>query len=45
MKATDPVMSTPQALLKWADLMMASTKSYVLSHERSTVAIPPFEAT
>lgn len=45
MKADDPSLTTPQALLKWADLMMTLTKERVLSHERSATAIPPFEAT
>jgi hypothetical protein len=44
MKA-DNELTTPQALLKWAELMMQLTKERVLEHERRVQAIPPFEAT
>lgn len=45
MKAGDAAITPPQALLKWADLMIALTKERVLGFERSTASIPPFEAT
>jgi hypothetical protein len=43
MKADDP-LTTPQALLKWAELMMQLTKERVLEHERRAHVVPPFEA-
>jgi hypothetical protein len=41
----DNELTTPQALLKWAELMMQLTRERVLEHERRAQAIPPFEAT
>ena len=37
-------LTTPQALLKWAELMMALTKDRIIAHERAAQAIPPIEA-
>lgn len=45
LKADDPSLTTPQALLKWTDLVMQLTRERVLEHERREAAIPPFEAT
>lgn len=45
MQADDPLMTVPQALLKWAELMMAVTKDRVRNHERTTQVVPPFDAT
>lgn len=44
MQAGDPAMTVPQALLKWADLMMAVTRDRVRNHERTTQPIPDFDA-
>lgn len=44
MKADAP-LTTPQALAKWAELMIALTTERVLEHERRTTVIPPFDAT
>ena len=43
-KDGQPSLTTPQALLVWADLMMALTKERVLNHERLASSIPPFDA-
>ena len=44
LKADDD-LTTPQALLKWAELMMALTKERVLHHERQNATLSPFDAT
>ena len=44
-KAENPALTTPQALAKWADYMMAITKERVLGHERTVAAVAPFDAT
>ena len=45
LKADDPALTTPQALLRWTDLVMQLTRERVQEHERRTTAIAPFEAT
>ena len=45
LKADDPALTTPQALLKWTDLVMQLTRERVQEHERRAATIAPFEAT
>lgn len=45
LKADDPSLTTPQALLKWTDLVMQLTRERVVEYERRAASIPPFEAT
>lgn len=44
LKAGDAAKTAPQALLEWAELMMALTRERVLTYERSAAAIAPFDA-
>jgi hypothetical protein len=38
-------LTTPQALLRWAEVSMAITKDRVVGYEKAVAAHPPFEAT
>lgn len=44
LKADDPTLTTPQALLRWSELLMRLTRERVLAHERTVAAVAPFDA-